>query len=30
MNLPKVMDAIHELQERAEGREDSKIIPALG
>ena len=29
MNLP-MMDAIHELQERAEGREDSKIIPALG
>ena len=30
MNLPKVLDAIHELQERAEGCEDSKIIPALG
>ena len=30
MNLPKMLDAIHELQERAEGREDSKIIPARG
>ena len=30
MNLPKVLDAIHELQERAEGCEDSKIIPAQG
>ena len=30
MNLPKVLNAIHELQERAEGSEDSKIIPAQG
>jgi hypothetical protein len=28
MNVPKVLGAIHELQERAESLPDSKVIPA--